>query len=292
MDTMAAINRVLNKPYGIMGIVNVTPDSFYDGGRFRNVNAAVEHAGNLIAEGADIIDIGGASSRPGAEIVSPEEETGRVIPVISIVAKAFPDAVISVDTTHSSVACAALDAGASIINDVSAGRDDPRMPDLAAQRGCAVVLMHSRGTPQSMQGEARYSDVVLEVKNELMAAVERFREKGVAGERIIIDPGIGFAKTPTQSVAILQGLKAFTGTGYPVLVGTSRKSFIGKMTGREATERLAGTLGSLASAWFRGARLFRMHDVAATVDFLKVLSGIESFEEPGARERDVMHGDR
>lgn len=275
MDTMTAITHVLNNTYSIMGIVNVTPDSFYDGGRYIDVNAAVEQGKKLVFEGADVLDIGGASSRPGAEVVAPEEEAGRIIPVVRALAKGPGGVLISVDTTHVSVARAALEAGASMINDVSAGRGDPGMPALVAESGCAVVLMHSRGTPQSMQHETDYADVVSEVKNELLDAAGRFQKNGVARERIVLDPGIGFAKTPEQNVALLQGLKTFTGAGYPVMVGTSRKSFIGYLTGRDAPLRLAGTLGSVASAFFRGARIFRVHDVAETKDFLKVLCAIE-----------------
>jgi dihydropteroate synthase len=182
-----------------------------------------------------------------------------------------------VDTTHASVARAALEAGASMINDISAGRGDPLMKSLVAESGCAIVLMHSRGTPRSMRNETSYGNVVTEVKQELLAMVELFRNSGVARERIILDPGIGFAKTPLQNVALLEGLKTFTEAGYPVLVGTSRKSFIGRLTGREAGDRLAGTLGSVASAFLRGARIFRVHDAAATRDFLKVLYEIENY---------------
>lgn len=258
-----------------MGIINVTPDSFYDGGRYGDVAAAVAQAKKLVAEGADIIDIGGASSRPGALAVAPEDEAGRIIPVLKALVKESPGSVISVDTTHASVARAALDAGVSLINDISAGRGDPLMKALAAESGCAIVLMHSRGTPQSMQRETEYTDVVSEVKEELLGAVGQFLKSGVARERIIIDPGIGFAKTPAQNVALLHGLAAFTGAGYPVMVGTSRKSFIGHLTGRETSERLAGTLGSVAAAFSRGVRVFRVHDVAATNDLLKVLYEID-----------------
>lgn len=278
MNTMSAITTVLYKPYCIMGIVNVTPDSFFDGGRYADVGAAVAQAKKLVSEGADLLDIGGASSRPGAAVVAPEDEAGRIIPVIKALAKDSPGSVISVDTTHASVAREALDAGASVINDISAGRGDPRMKELVAESGCTIVLMHSRGTPQSMQRETGYSDVVSEVKEELLEAVGQFLKSGVARDRIIIDPGIGFAKTPAQNVAILHGLATFTSAGYPVMVGTSRKAFIGHVTGRETSERLAGTLGSVAASFFRGARVFRVHDVAATGDLLKVLNEIEHYE--------------
>ena len=275
MGIRSAITNVLSKPYALMGIVNVTPDSFYDGGRYATADAAVEQGIRLAAEGADILDIGGASSRPGARAVSPEEEVERVIPVIRRLEKEFKGP-ISVDTTRSSVARQALEAGATWINDISAGRADPLMPPLVAAEGkCIVVLMHMRGTPETMQNFSQYGDVVAEVKQELLAAVDVFIKAGVNRERIVIDPGIGFAKTAEQNVTLLRHLDAFVTTGYPVLVGTSRKSFIGRLTDREAPERLWGTLGSIASAFLHGARIFRVHDVAATRDFLTVFSAIE-----------------
>lgn len=273
MAAQSAINNVQNLPCELMGIVNVTPDSFYDGGRYRDTDAAVEHGLRLAAEGADVLDIGGASSRPGAAAIGPEQEAERVVPVVRRLAREFRGP-ISVDTTSADVAHRALEAGASWINDISAG-SDPHMALLAAESKCTVVLMHLRGTPATMQQQTVYADVVAEVKTELMASVERFLAKGVAKERIIIDPGIGFAKTAEQNVALLAGLVSFIKTGHRVLVGTSRKSFIGRLTGRGPQERLFGTLGSVAGAFLRGARVFRVHDVAATKDFLTVLSAIE-----------------
>jgi dihydropteroate synthase len=274
MHPRSAITKVLIKPYVIMGIVNVTPDSFYDGGRYASAGAAFEHALRLAAEGADILDIGGASSRPGARAVLPEEETGRVVPVIRRLAREFKG-LISVDTTYASVARRALEAGAAWVNDISAGRNDPRMVQLAAESGCTMVLMHMRGTPETMQRRCRYHDVVAEVKKELLASAGVFVKAGADKRRIVIDPGIGFAKTAEQNVALLRHLDVFVKTGYPVLVGTSRKSFIGRLTGRVADERLWGTLGSVGAAFSRGARIFRVHDVAATKDFLKVLCAID-----------------
>jgi dihydropteroate synthase len=277
---MSAISDVAAKRFLLMGIVNATPDSFYGGGRHADAGAAVAHGLRLAAEGADIIDVGGASSRPGASAVPPEEEVRRVLPVIRRLA-AETGCALSVDTTWSAVARAALDAGAAWINDTSAGRNDPAMADLAAGAGCTVVLMHSRGTPQTMQGLTGYADLAAEVLGEILAAVQRFVTAGVKRERIVIDPGIGFAKTADQSVALLRRLDLFVKSGYPVLVGTSRKSFVGHLTGRNAPERLYGTLGSVASAFMRGARIFRVHDVGATGDFLKVLSEIEHGTEEG-----------
>jgi dihydropteroate synthase len=258
-----------------MGVLNVTPDSFYDGGRHEAAPAAVEHARVLIEEGADVLDIGGESSRPGAEPVPPDRELSRVLPVIRAV-RDFSDIPLSIDTTKAAVAAEALDAGADWINDISAGRFDSGMAPLAARRGCPVVLMHSRERPGTMQQAPHYDDVVGEVRRELTASVAVFREAGVAGANIILDPGIGFAKRLIDNIVLLRELGTLIELGYPLLVGTSRKSFIGRITGREADQRLWGTLGSVGAAWARGARMFRVHDVAATRDFLMVLSAIDS----------------
>lgn len=253
-----------------MGIVNVTPDSFYDGGRYATVDMAVKHALRLVGEGADIIDIGGSSSRPGAELLPPEEEAARVIPVIDELVKRGVGVPISIDTVWGAVARSALDAGASWINDISAGRIDPAMPEVAACAGCTVVLMHSRGTPQTMQDGPRYGDAVNEVGRELMASVAMFRRAGVDGGKIVIDPGFGFAKTVEHNIALLRGIGGIVKLGYPVLAGLSRKSFIGAITGRPVEERLSGTLAATAVAYSGGARIFRVHDVRETVDFLRV----------------------
>jgi dihydropteroate synthase len=260
-----------------MGIVNTTPDSFYDGGRYVAVDAAVEQGIRLSAEGAALLDIGGASSRPGSKEVPPEVEAQRVVPVIRRLAREL-SCPISVDTTSAFVARAALDAGASWINDISAGRIDSGMAAVAAASGCTIVLMHSRATPLTMQQHTDYGDdVVGEVVRELMAEVDTFLSAGVSKKRIVLDPGIGFAKTAENNIALLAGAKRFVDLGYPILIGTSRKTFIGKITGRESPEdRLAGTLGSIAAAFLQGARIFRVHDVQATKDFLAVLSAIES----------------
>jgi dihydropteroate synthase len=256
-----------------MGIVNVTPDSFFDGGRYADAESAYRHAMTLIGEGADMLDIGGESTRPGASPVTEEEEKRRVIAVIERV-RAAADITISVDTAKSAVAHSALDAGADWINDISAGRFDPAMADCAARSGCPVILMHSRGVPASMQQDPSYGDVVAEVSEELIEAAGRFTAKGVRRENIVLDPGIGFAKRFEDNVALLRGLPALVSLGYPVCIGTSRKSMIGRITGREAADRLYGSLGSVASAFERGAVLFRVHDVLATGEMLRVLSTI------------------
>ena len=260
-----------DRRFSLMGIVNVTPDSFYDGGRYHTIDAAIAHARTLQDEGADIIDVGGASSRPGADVVAPEEEARRVLPVIEAVAGFF-NGTISVDTTWSAVARSALDAGAQWINDISAGRFDAGMVSLVARTHCKIVLMHSRGTPQTMQDNPHYDDVVADVARELGESVNLFRRGGIDKDQVLIDPGIGFAKTAAHSIELIRGLDRIVALGYPVVIGTSRKSFIGKLAGREAPERLYGTLGSVAAAYLRGVSIFRIHDVAETGDFLKVLT--------------------
>lgn len=275
IDSIYSIDELLKKPFAIMGIVNVTPDSFYDGGRHCTVSAAVEHALKLCDEGADILDIGGASSRPGASAVSIEEELERVLPVIEKVVSEF-DGPVSIDTTWAPVAEAAIECGASWINDISAGRFDDRMKEVAASKKCPVILMHSRGTPQTMQNNPTYNDVICEVKRELLISIDKFLNAGVAGRNIIIDPGFGFAKKCNHNISLLKCLNEIVQMGYPVLVGTSRKSLIGEITGKNANNRLFGTLATVAAAYLRGARIFRVHDVEASKDMLKVLSAIEN----------------
>jgi dihydropteroate synthase len=257
-----------------MGVLNVTPDSFYDGGRHAKPVSAYDHGMRLVELGADVIDVGGESSRPGAKPVSATLECERVVPVIEKI-RASSDVPISIDTTKEAVARSALEAGATWINDISAGRFDNGMAPLAAERGCPVVLMHSRHTPEVMQEDPHYDDPVREVRDELAASVERFRSHGVPDHNIVLDPGIGFAKRIEDNLAILKGLEHIAEIGFPILVGTSRKSFIGKITGKDPDDRLCGSLGSLAAAYAHGARLFRVHDVGETRDFLSVLTRIE-----------------
>ncbi|MDR3011661.1 MAG: dihydropteroate synthase [Chitinispirillales bacterium] len=259
----------------VMGIVNVTADSFYDGGRYNTVNAAVEYALRLIGDGADIIDIGGSSSRPGAELLSADEEIERVVPVIRELMERGVSVPVSIDTVWSTVARAAIGVGASWINDISAGRIDSGMATAVAETGCAAVLMHSRKIPKVMQDNPRYDDVVADVRRELLTSVKLFRDAGVADDKIILDPGFGFAKSADHNIELMKGLDAIVKLGYPVLVGVSRKSMIGAITGRPVEERLAGTLAATAVAYQCGARIFRVHDVKETVDFLKVYSRLE-----------------
>ena len=251
----------------VMGILNVTPDSFYDGGRFSL--RARERALEMVAQGAAIIDIGGESTRSGAQAVSLDEELSRVIPVVEALAKSV-ECLISVDTTKSEVARQAMAAGADWINDISGGRFDSAMPHVVSQTGATVVLMHSRATPQTMQEAPFYENVLREVIEELELTTEAFLSASVSPSKIIWDPGIGFAKSVEHNRTLLQSLKEFP-KKYPLLLGTSRKSIIGALTGRSVEGRLGGSLGSVTSAFMQGVRLFRVHDVAETVDCLRVL---------------------
>jgi dihydropteroate synthase len=270
---MEKLSAILERKFAIMGIVNITPDSFYDGGRYFSPEMAVSHAFDLIDKGADILDIGGASSRPGASPVAIEDEIRRVVPVIDAIRKES-EITISVDTTWASVAQAALDSGADWVNDTSAGNIDSGILNVAAQRDGVIILMHSRGTPQTMQINPMYENVVADVICDLLSAVKRCIGKGVDKNKIILDPGIGFGKTFEHNCKLLKNMRSLCELGFPVLLGTSRKSFIGTITGKKVEERLAGSLGSIASAFINGVKLFRVHDVAETVDFLKVLSEV------------------
>ncbi|MDR2693185.1 MAG: dihydropteroate synthase [Chitinispirillales bacterium] len=259
----------------VMGIVNVTDDSFYDGGKYINTGAAVEHALRLVDEGADVIDIGGCSSRPGSKFLPPEEEAARVAPVISELAKRGLNVPISIDTVWSSVAGAAIDAGARWINDISAGRIDPKMPATAAANPqCVTVLTHSRGTPHTMQENPKYADVTNEVVMELAESVNVFLRAGVNRDKIVVDPGFGFAKDTGHNLTLLRELDKVVSMGYPLLAGLSRKSFIGAITNRPVEDRLPGTLAATSAAYRRGAKIFRVHDVKETVDFLKALAAV------------------
>jgi dihydropteroate synthase len=248
----------------VMGIVNATPDSFSDGGRYADSDAAVAHAVELLDEGADIIDIGGESTRPGAMPVGVAEELARVVPVVAGIARARPDALISVDTVKSAVAREAIASGAHIVNDVSGLRLDPELPRLCAEHGVGLVIMHSRGTVSEMAGfdRATYSDVATDVMRELEAAMSVAEGAGVSRAAIAVDPGIGFSKRSRDSVEMLRAIPRLAAWGRPVLVGTSRKRFLGEITGvREPAGRLNGTLGANVGALALGARIFRVHDV-------------------------------
>jgi dihydropteroate synthase len=256
-----------------MGIVNVTPDSFSDGGAFAGTEAAIEHGLRLAAEGAAILDVGGESTRPGAGPVPEAEELRRVLPVIRGLA-ARAGVPVSVDTTKAAVAEAALAAGATIVNDVSALRFDPRLGELAARAGAALVLMHMRGEPRTMQEDPRYGDLLGEVVAELAAGVARAAAAGIGQERIIVDPGIGFGKALEHNLELLDRLDALTILGRPILVGPSRKAFIGRILDLPASERIEGTIAACCLAAARGAHLVRVHDVGAVRRALRVCDAI------------------
>ncbi|HET7153558.1 MAG TPA: dihydropteroate synthase [Candidatus Kapabacteria bacterium] len=247
------------RPY-IMGVLNVTPDSFSDGGMYFSPETAFRHAAAMIEQGADFIDIGGESTRPGAETVTIEEETRRTIPVIEALAREFPHVPISIDTYKSQIAAQALDAGATIVNDISGGQFDPEMFALCGKRNASMVLMHIQGTPKTMQQNPHYEDVVKEIKDFLRAQSEQAKRAGV--KQIILDVGIGFGKTLEHNLELLCRLLEFEELGHPLLIGVSRKSFIGKiLNGAPVEQRLFGTAAATAIAIANGARIVRAHDV-------------------------------
>jgi dihydropteroate synthase len=252
----------------VMGIVNVTPDSFSDGGLTLDPGAAIAHGRALIQQGAQILDIGGESTRPGAQPVSEREELRRVVPVLEGLRDA--GARLSIDTSKAAVAAAALDAGASLVNDVTALRGDPEMAALVAERGCGVCLMHMLGEPRTMQRDPRYGDVVDDVKAFLAARLAFALERGIAEERVWLDPGIGFGKTIDHNLTLLARLRELVELGRPIVVGTSRKGFLGAITGRAAGERVPGTIATNVLALAGGASVFRVHDVAQAHDALAV----------------------
>jgi dihydropteroate synthase len=247
----------------IMGIVNVTPDSFYDGGRFADPGRAVDHALELAAEGADILDVGGESSRPGSDPVPIEEELRRVVPVIAGLRRRT-SVLISVDTTKPEVAEVALDAGADIVNDISAAGLDHRMLGLAARHDAGFVLMHMKGSPKTMQEKPHYDDVIGEIRAFFAARMETARTYGLATENIVLDPGIGFGKQLEDNLTLINGLHAFADVGRPLLVGASRKAFLGKiLDAPSAEDRLEGSIAVAVMAVVRGAHILRVHDVRA-----------------------------
>jgi dihydropteroate synthase len=255
-----------------MGILNVTPDSFSDGGRFTRTDAAVAQAQALFEAGADIVDVGGESTRPGAALVDAAEERRRVVPVIEALRAGA--GFLSVDTSKAEVAQAALDAGADIVNDVSGFAFDPGMARVVARSGAPAVLMHLRGGFSTMHQEPRYADVVGEVAGELAAAMDRAGAAGVAREQIVVDPGIGFSKTAPHSLAVLRDLPALARLDRPILVGPSRKSFMAPALSRPVGERMMGTAGAVAACVLGGAHVVRVHDVREMVDVVRVCDAI------------------
>lgn len=262
----------------IMGVLNVTPDSFSDGGRYTNPDAAVAHALRMVEQGADVLDIGAESTKPGALPIDQEEERRRLIPIVRAICRqtTIP---VSIDTTKASIAQQALDAGAALINDISALRFDARMGEVVAKSGAGLILMHMQGNPQTMQHAAQYTDVVEEVRQFLKTRLDAAKESGIPPERILLDPGIGFGKNCQHNVVLLDRLDALLTLGRPLVVGVSRKAFIGKILGRPIDERLMGTAGAVAVAVMKGARMVRVHDVAPIRDVVKMIEAIQSHQQ-------------
>lgn len=261
-------------PPCVMGVVNVTPDSFSDGGDHMGVSAARMTVDRMAADGAAIVDVGAESTRPGAERVPADEQLRRLEPLLEDLRARPPEAALSIDTTHAAVAAAALDAGAVLVNDVSAGREDPDLLPLAGDRGAAVCLMHMRGQPKDMQEHPEYRDVVGEVLAFLEARMTAAVAAGVPEGRILLDPGIGFGKTLEHNLALVAAVPRLAALGRPVVVGASRKGMIGLLTGRPVEGRLAGSLGAALAAVSGGAAVVRVHDVAQTVDALRVWTAV------------------
>ena len=257
-----------------MGILNVTPDSFSDGGRFLDRATAVAHATQMVDDGADILDVGGESTRPGSEAVSADEELGRVRPVIERLVEFHPAIPVSIDTQKADVAAEALDTGATIVNDVSGG-SDPTMFDMVREREAAVVLMHMQGDPKTMQEAPRYADVVGEVHEYLRQRIEAAELAGIAPDRIVVDPGIGFGKDLDQNLELMRGVGALLDLGRPVLVGPSRKRFIGAILDLPEEERVEGTIGAVVWMVGQGAHIVRVHDVREVVRAVRVADAIE-----------------
>jgi dihydropteroate synthase len=257
----------------VVGVLNVTPDSFSDGGENFDRARAIDRALEMEADGADVIEIGGESTRPGAAAVSAEEELSRVLPVLSELSGRLR-APISIDTYKSQVARAAIEEGAAIINDVSALRFDPQLADAVAEGGAALALMHMRGTPATMQVIPPSEDIFAEIKSDLDKAIAVAEQRGVRRDQIIVDPGIGFGKTLEQNLEIINRLERFESFDLPLMIGTSRKSFIGRLTGREAGERAFGTAASVAAAIIRGAHIVRVHDVREMVEVARITDAI------------------
>lgn len=271
----------------VMGVVNVTPDSFSDGGRFLTFDHAVAHAMQLLDQGADIVDVGGESTRPGKKApVAAEEEVRRVIPVIESIKRERPSAVVSVDTYKASVAKAACGAGAEIVNDVSGFLWDPSMASTCAELECGVVLMHMRGLPETWRTLEKLEDPTTLVKDELELAVHKAEEEGIARERIVIDPGFGFGKNYEENYPLLDKLEQLAALGFPIMAGTSRKSFVGRASGKEgpAADRVAGSLAAMVISIMKGAHIVRVHDVKESVEAARVADAVTSVQKTDARD--------
>ena len=264
---------ILKKPL-IAGILNITPDSFYDGGKFIDFEKAIERGKEIIREGADIIDVGGESSRPGSEPVSEKEELERVIPVIEELVK--ENVIISCDTYKSRVAEKAIESGAKIINDISAFRMDEKLIDIIKGSNCGYVLMHMKGTPKNMQKNPFYDDTIGEITSFFREKLELIEKTGIDLERVVIDPGIGFGKRLVDNLIILKKLDEFKKLGRPIFIGTSRKSFIGGVLNVEVDQRLEGSLATVVYAYIKGAKIFRVHDVKETKKVIDIIWAIEN----------------
>lgn len=273
--TLRVGDRILGPDPVLMGILNVTPDSFSDGGEFFDPDVAAARGLAMIDEGADIVDVGGESTRPGSDPVPVEEEIRRVVPVVREILSRKSDSIVSIDSYRAETAQEALEAGARIVNDVTALRGDPRLAALVADAGCPVILMHMKGAPKTMQERPRYDDVVREVRDFLAARADHAVTAGVEPRNIIVDPGIGFGKTLEHNLELLRRLDAIAVLGFPILIGASRKRFIGAITGvEEARDRLSGTVAANVLAREKGATLFRVHDVRANREALEVADAV------------------
>lgn len=257
------------KDYKVMGVLNVTPDSFSDGGKFNQLDAALNQANSMVEAGADIIDVGGESTRPGASTVSVDEEISRVIPIIGAIRQTYPDLTISIDSSKAEVMEAAIHAGANFINDVNALEADGAI-EVAVKHDVQVCLMHKKGTPQNMQDDPQYDDVVQQVLDYFDQRVEMCLSYGMDADKIVLDPGIGFGKTLSHNLQLVRHTATIKQMGFPVLIGVSRKSMFGDLLNRPVDQRLAGSLAVAQFAYLQGADYFRVHDVAETVDVLHV----------------------
>ena len=276
LKTILADNRVLEYDHVVvMGILNITPDSFYADSRVRSIDEVINRAGQMLRDGAEILDIGGESTRPGSDSINPQEEIARIVPVVEALRKEYPQSILSIDTYHAETAEATLASGADIINDISAMEYDEKMIDVVVKNNAPVILMHMRGTPKNMQQNTEYGNVVEEVSKYLKERAEMLRGHNLPKEKIILDPGIGFAKNVDQNLKLMQGLSEMTGSEYPVLLAASRKSTIGKVLGDLPPEgRLAGTIATSCQAVYAGANMVRVHDVKENIQAIRMLEAI------------------
>jgi dihydropteroate synthase len=279
--TRSAVTAAASGEFRVMGIVNVTPDSFSDGGLYLDTSAAIEHGLELERSGASILDVGGESTRPGASPVREEEELRRVVPVIEGLQSAGSRAQVSIDTSKSGVAAAAVACGATLVNDVTALRGDPTMVDVIAAAGVDCCLMHMLGEPRTMQRNPHYDDVVAEVKAFLVQRLEFAVSHGISEEHILLDPGIGFGKTTEHNLELLRRLDELVAIGRPIAIGTSRKSFLGKITAKPVEDRIAATIATNVLAYMRGGRVFRVHDAGPIHDALAITAA--TVKPPWAR---------